>query len=56
MRKSVFLLAAMCCASVMAGTISDFEKQSNIDYVGDSKTYHKMDIYFPMRTDTTRIR
>ena len=47
--KKIFtlLVAALCCASMMAGDISEFQITTDIDYVGDGKTGHKLDIYFP---------
>lgn len=55
MRKILLtLVAAMCCASMMAGSISEFQKQSNINYVGDDKVYHALDIYFPKEDAQTK--
>lgn len=48
MRKHLFtLFAALCCTSLMAGDISEFQVITDIDYVGDGKTGHKLDVYFP---------
>ena len=48
MRKSIFtLFAALCCTSLMAGDISEFQVITDIDYVGDGKTGHMLDVYFP---------
>lgn len=49
MKQKIFTLfiAAICCASMMAGDISEFQVTENIDYVGDGHTGHKLDIYFP---------
>ena len=48
MRKIFTLfLAALCCTSMMAGDISEFQVTENIDFVGDSHIGHKLDIYFP---------
>lgn len=48
MRKHLFtLFAALCCTSLMAGDISEFQVITDIDYVGDGKIGHKLDVYFP---------
>ncbi len=48
MRKHLFtLFAALCCTSLMAGDISEFQVITDIDYVGDNHIGHKFDIYYP---------
>ena len=48
MRKHLFtLFAALCCTSLMAGDISEFQVITDIDYVGDKHIGHQLDIYFP---------
>ena len=47
--KKIFTLfvAVLCCANIMAVDISEFQMTADIDYVGDGKVSHKLDIYFP---------
>lgn len=48
MRKIFTLfVSALCCVSMIAGDISEFQVTKNIDYVGDGHIGHKLDIYFP---------
>ena len=47
MRKLFFIAALFCASSMMAGSISDFQKRADIDYVGDNHTGHKLDVYYP---------
>ena len=43
----LFIAAALMSAGMAQSAISDYPVQKNIDYVGDSHTGHKMDIYYP---------
>ena len=55
MRKIFTLfVSALCCVSMIAGDISEYQVTTNVDYVGDGKTGHKLDIYFPKEDGKTK--